>query len=584
MAKLSSNDIERYLEKPKERKEIVKAALISDFGSIFEGVQQLLGVTLYVSPRQTRENIETTHGYQFVAKRGDENNSFSLKHLDEGFVSSRGNVASLLGSFLGYRDLEAIKAGYKLFEKAYNLPMWLIGPECRDKGKEYCIAKYGSLLEAGQILAGVKVSECPQYTGQHWAETKGYRLTKAGDFAVVHLTEGHVAAPVDFYANIGACMDARGSDASRLGWDVVYNDVIGSDNIVVDTESVRRKMAENEAERLANEQKKFEKNKAKSLAIFNSRVSENVAHEIYAEYISKGREQSHFENVGLSPQISVVHNLEYFCDGDDKNNGRKFTAIILPLVKLVQGQYKIRMLHAIYLEKVNGVWDKANVIQAKQDLGKFSHDTGLVVNLSVYNNPLLYIGEGNETVASYYGAMVERYGAPNADFKCTNTASRLASADIHGYKKVRLLVDRDRSGTGMTSCMKKRAELESEGVDVEFLIPPSSKVPIYIYTSANEACSIEACIEECKYWRQIDADFKNYWLKTGDSYKSRYQAFVVVPDDFELNGIDYPFIIRKSEIDENVIGKGVDWDNVLKISPDFAFEIEDFYRQKLNAA
>tara|TARA_B100002049_G_scaffold180623_1_gene137550 strand:- start:13179 stop:14945 length:1767 start_codon:yes stop_codon:yes gene_type:complete len=587
--KLNSAEMKSYIKNPKERRSIIMKAVVSDYGSVFEAVKAILGVTLFTSTNLTKENAETTHGYQYVQKRGSENKVFSLKHGDEGFVGNSGCLFSLLGCFYGYRDKEAVIQGYKLVEQHYNIPMWLVGAESRNKGEDYLLSKYGSYLAAGQSLTGLNLYKCPVKTGQRWEETQGYRLLDdKGDFAVVHLTEGYVAPAKDVFANIGACLGARGRDASQRGWDAVFEDVIGSGDILVDTEEVRRKQAEWQAERDADEAETFAKNKEKSLGIFERCLPDEEAHAIYAEYISKGREQSHFENTGLSPNIKVVHDLEYYCKGDDKNNGRKMTAIIMPLLKLENGQYKIRMLHSIYIEKINGVWSKADVKMAKQDVGKFNNETGMLSSICLMDNPILYAGEGNETVSSYYGAMTQRYGVSPADFKCSHTASRLKGAEIEGYKKVRLLVDRDRSGTGMWSCMCKRYELEDSGVEVELMMPPSTKVPIYIYYKpGSDATTLEECIEECQFWRDVDADFKAYWESSGQQYKSRYEAFVVIPDKCteEIN-VNYPHIIRESDIDINVVPKGVDWDHVLKISPDIAFELEDFYQTSgdVNAA
>lgn len=583
MSSLSTDQIDRYLKGGKERKKIASDIAREKFGDLKTAFEAICDIQLPNGQRIATQQMDTCFGY-YTVQYGSDDSTFNIKHVDDGFVGAKGNILNCIGAFFGYRDLEAYIKGKEVFEGFFKIPMWLVSDKKRQLGEEYLISQYGDMLSAGLAITGLTLYKCPVKTKQNRDQTGGYRLLddKGGSFKVIHVNSGDCGSGADIYSNIGMCLCGDWGQATSVGWEAVYNDAIGKGSNFQMSDDVRKKLAEERAQREADEKAKFEQNHADAIELYQRRIDTDEGHRIYSEVIQKGRGQAHFEGVELSDSIGVVHDVPYYCKGDDKNNGRLMTAVVFPLVVKENNEFKVKALHLLYIEKIGGVWSKANVDMAKQDFGKWGDNRGSLTNIAVSNSGVLYAGEGNETVASYCGAVVERYGILPGTFKASHTASRLTSSGLScsEYKQVKLLVDRDRSGTGIASCMKLRAELEDKDIEVDLIMPPSCKVPIYIYVNdSHDATNLQSCIEECAFWREVDSDFRNGW---GQQYSSRYEAFVVIPEKYrgDISNVNYPHIIHESEIDKKVIPKGVDWDDALKFESSLAFELEDFYDQE----
>ena len=458
----------------------------------------------------------------------------------------------------------------------------LRGMEKRQQLQEMLRSSHGSLGAAFEAITGVTLYKCPKETLRHVDTTRGFRRISDEDFeacgAIVHVKDGACAKKGNFFGMLAAFEGYDGFSDHQAGYDIAEAYVFQRGYETNFSEADKSAIRAKEAERAKVAEAKKKKNKAKAEAIMSRKAPAERAHAVYQSYMQSGRNIKIFESEQLSSHICFVEDLEYFYKGDDANNGRKFPALVFPLSKRMEdGTFKIFAMHAVYLERTLKGYIKAKVEQPKQDLGSWDNERGLAVNLSVHGNRVLFVGEGNETVAAYYAAF-KAGKQSRADFKFTNTASRLASVCVDGYDICNILVDRDKSGAGMSNAMKLRYRAKELGKQVTLLPPPSGKVPLYVYVNdANPATTIDECIKECSYWRAVDASFANEAVKNREQYVPRYQSFVVVKDSYDYKGT-YPYVIKESDIPAN-IPYGVDWDNVIKYGASFAFELFNLFKR-----
>jgi hypothetical protein len=586
--------------------------LTEQFGSIKIGFEALFQVELFTSSNLTKQNMEATGGFQIVNKKDNEYETFNLKHVENGYVSNRGgNLLICVGAFSKPRSANPILDGVQYLEQAFKIPSFLAGRDKRQKTEDYIVSSFGSFRRAGEVISGRTFPD--RFMKSPDTAIDRLRYWRKDDlFQLMEKTSGAIVPSNDFYANLGLALTGYPDNASSTGWDAVFDYFVGNDiSVILDPAAVAKRERQDEDRRKKRELQN-KRSKETAMEIVSSAIDYNEGILIYEEYIQQGREQLHFEAFNMSKHIMVVHELAYNNPNDAENDKRKFTAIILPLTKKdASGDWKVCGLHAVYLERTSGVWDKADIDLPKKDLSTWSDDTGMLSNMSTCNgNDVLYVGEGNETIASFFGALLEpvmrkaeelviaktqnngdfgggcfqnmvkseALGLLDFDVKFSNTATRLQTAEISDYDEVNLIVDRDRSGAGMRACMIQRHKLEEDGVIVNFILPPSLRVPIFIYLNDYvEATSLKNCIMECDYWRKIDLLLERDWLSAGKEYKSRYESFIVIPDNYQgyIDSIDYPHLIKQSDIDKDIVPKGVDWDDAIKLNPGYAFEVDD---------
>lgn len=581
---LNSTDIKQWLTEKtlKERNKQAKAILLERYGSIHKGLEAILDTNL---PR----NKDAVSGHNFIAvyKNDDPTESFGLKDKTTHQYNSafRGDILSCIGFFFGAEKEKRSYEGSNVFADFFKIPTWVLSFEQRDLAIEFLISKYGSLRCAGESLSNLTLYKCPTKTGQNWESTKGYRLLEDDDsFCVVHLTDGVCAPKANFFANLGAVFGYTDKAADEKGWEIVLDDIIGSpSNVTVDPQaSIRAKQLEKE-----REEKAYNKSQtalARARDILSQAESGIKAKEIYANYLTNDRGIKGIVAEELSDHILMVEKLQYFNPSDTENHKKHFTSIILPLVK----KQDIHALHVIHLEKNGSEWRKANIVTAKKDLSTWSVEQGSSCTISQCDNAKsLYIGEGNENVSSYLGAIRSRIGEkPAQDFKCTNTATRLSGYDSSEdkYDCYNILVDRDFSGAGMRHSMIKRHKLQAEGKDVTLIVPPSIKLPIFIYVKEdNEALTLSNCFDEAEYWNAMDVVFSEKAHSEGRSYKSRYKSLVVVNEKqmSQLSESQKGIAILDSELNKNDYPKGVDWSDIIAVNSELAFELSDMYERLL---
>lgn len=468
------------------------------------------------------------------------------------------------------------------------LPKELKDGNKRQEVQRRLLDKFGDLGTALEAVCHAEFPKDSELAKKGDGDCKGFRrwITTTGDFfsesgAIVDVREGPPAKNGNFFGMVAAYYGFCGFSQCEEGFQIALAYLIDNGADVQLSDADRKVLDEKRAERKRVEAEKAAKAKKKGISVYQRKMSVEDAHVLYEKYIRGGRGIPFFSAKGLSQHLCAVKNLSYYRKGDDANNGKAFDAILFPYGKQQDGRYNIYGLHAVYLDEKGGIVGKADVGLAKQDLPSWSGERGTTCELSVIGSQHLVIGEGNETVAAFYAAFEtsEDYGG-QFDFKFTNTASRLKNADVQSYKSVTLLVDRDLSGTGMRVCMEQKFKLEQAGVVVNLLMPPSAKVPIYIYPHKyNAANSMTRCIEQCDYWRRVDALLEEEAKSQGLNYVSRYEAYVVLdesyPKDFK---VDYEHVIRVTDIPKDT-PKGVDWDNVLEHGPEYAFELFDLFER-----
>lgn len=577
---LNSTDIKLWLTERslKERNKLAKKILLDRYGSIHKGLEAILETNL---PRN--KDAQTGHNFIAVYKNDDPTNSFGLKDKTTHQYNSsfRGDILSCIGFFFGADKDNRSFEGSNIFSEFFNIPTWLIGPKCRDKALEFLISKYGTLRSAGESLSNMTLYNCPKKTGESWDTTNGYRLLEDDDsFAVIHLINGNCAPKANFFANLGAVLGYQDKYADEKGWELVFDDVIGSpSNITIDPEaSARAKASAKERERKAIEKSQTALERAQD--ILSQAETGLKAREIYASYLTHDRGVKGITADDLSDNILLVESLKYYNIQDKENHKKCFTSIILPLVK----RGEIHGLHVIHLEETDGKWRKANIETAKKDLTAWSTEQGSSCAIAHHEGAKsLYIGEGNENVSSYLGAIKSRTGfKPPHDFKCTNTATRLSGYDSSNdnYESYNILVDRDFSGAGMRHSMIKREQLLKEGKEVTLIVPPSVKLPIFIYANEdNEALTLSKCFDEADYWNAMDYVFSEKARLEGRSYKSRYKSLVVVNEKqmSKLSDTQKASAILNSELHKDDYPKGVDWSDIIAVNSELAFELADMY-------
>lgn len=448
---------------------------------------------------------------------------------------------------------------------------------------------YGSLLletVTGVIaaLTGVACKKNPEHLGfrqyTDYVATGNIIKQECGD-----------AKPTgrDIFAAIGYLSGEYGgtdnAQASEIGFKVALEYYLGncSAGVVSDEEKQRWKaerIAKVKAEK-AKLKKKQDRAKAFAKEVYANQLPTAESAAIYSNYIAKGRGISSFVDMELSEHI-FVSKIKYSYEGDPRD-GEVMTAIVFPLTKLIGDTYKILGLHAVYLDESNGVYNKADVVLPKKDLPSWCESAGAACNMYVAGHKTLVIGEGNETVASYYGACKSIYANFKADFKFTNTAVRLGNADVTGYEDVLVLVDRDRSGTGLFTARKFQHYWESKGVNVQLVMPPSLQVPIFVVVNESaEGVNLEQSLEVANYWLQVDKVFEEQLTADGKEYKSRYKPILVLPNGFD-GECDFPNVMTSEEHKalrkSKAIPKGVDWDDVISHGPNYITEIQNMVMQ-----
>jgi len=659
---LSSMEKSDWLKSGEDKNDQAKNIFTSKYGSIEDGFAVFCGVKLSRSAAIARKTIETSKGFYIVSKSGDEFNTFNLCHVDDGYAAYKGgNLLVCIATFIKGKVNNPMVTGKELFEGAFGIPGFLAGKTKVQNTEEHIERLFGSFRRAGEIITGMTFPD--NFKKNPESELDRLRYWKKDDmFQLMHKQHGPIATPTDFMANVGLVVSGSTSNLHAAGWNAVFDYFIGNEISFTVDPKVEADRIQRKKEQARKLEAKNKHSKEKAMEIVSRAVHHEEAALIYQEYIQQGRKQQHFEAFNLSKHIMVVHDVEYNNQEDIKNDKRKFTAVILPLTKQDEnGNWKVCGLHAVYLEKVNGIWDKANIDLPKKDLSTWSTDTGMMSNMfTSKDSDILYIGEGNETMASFFGALLEpikeeaeeviqssdwfkqklssvsnelassfdyifktiseykdkegcrpewaedklskffarlspslkeeykkgvrdeMLESVDFDVKFTNTATRLQTAEINNYKQVIIVGDRDRSGTGYTASLKLREILTEMDVEAEIIFPPSRKVPLYIYLNESSIpTSLERCIEECNYWRGVDSLLKAEFISEGKAYNSRYESFIVIPDNYkgDVDNIDYPHLIKQCDIDKNVVPKGVDWDDALRVDPQLAFELEDlFYR------
>ncbi len=579
---LNSTDIKKWLTERtlKERNMQAKEILLDRYGSIHKGLEAILETNL---PRN--KDAQSEHNFIAVYKNDDPTETFGLKDKTTQQYNSafRGDILSCIGFFFGADKDSRSFEGSNVFSEFFKIPTWLIGPKCRDKGLEFLISKYGTLRNAGESLSNMTLYKCPKLTGSNWETTKGYRLLEDDDtFSVVHLTDGNCAPKANFFANLGAVFGYTDKQADEKGWEIVFDDVIGSpSNVTIDPEAAARIKAsakEREKKAIENSQSALER----AQDILSQAETGQKAKEVYASYLTHDRGVKGITADDLSDNILLVESLKYYNIQDKENHKKCFTSIVLPLVK----KGEIHALHVIHLEQTDGKWKKAKIATAKKDLAAWSTEQGSSCTIANHEGAKsLYIGEGNENVSSYLGAIKSRIGVkPPHDFKCTNTATRLSGYDSSNdnYECYNILVDRDFSGAGMRHSMIKREQLLKEGKEVTLIVPPSIKLPIFIYAKEdNEALTLSKCFDEAEYWNAMDYVFSENARKEGRNYKSRYKSFVVVDEKqmSQLSESQKAWAVLDSELNKADYPKGVDWSDIIAVNSELAFELSDMYER-----
>jgi hypothetical protein len=419
---------------------------------------------------------------------------------------------------------------------------------------------------------------------KNWDDCLGYRqYTGWEDTGSIIQMNGVDARPTgrNIWLAIGLTNGADESEANRVGFDIALAHYMKGCIDSVITSEDRSKWDAKRKANLANvaAKQKIKEDKAESFAreVFANKLTAEESAEIYSNYISKGRKIHSFVNMELSKHI-FVSRVKYSYSGDPRD-GETLTTVVFPLTVWDGEMYKIRALHVVYLDQSNGVYDKANVNLKKRDLASWCESTGATCNMHVDGNSTLVIGEGNETVAAYYAACKLKNPNFKADFQFTNTAVRLGNANIKGYSNVLVLIDRDRSGTGLATGRKLQHIWASRGVNVQLIMPPSLNVPIFVVVKdASEAIDLKSSIEMAKYWLQVDAVFEDIALGKGKAYKSRYNPTLVLPKGYTGDcGFENTITFEEHEaikLAEDV-PKGVDWDDVIAVDPKYISEIQD---------